>query len=79
MCPMSIFLSLALTLIGTGITLACLSVLVVRLLSTKMLIGVMTLSLVISIYSGFVFMNQVDNLIKNLSPSKIIKSIDLFS
>lgn len=76
---MSIFLSLALTLIGAGITLACLSVLVVRLLSTKMLVGVMTLSMLISVYSGFVFMNQVDNLINNLSPSKIIKSIDLFS
>jgi len=76
---MSIFFSLALALIGSGITLACLSVLVVRLLSTKMLVGVMTISMLISIYSGFLFMNQVDNLIKNLSPSKIIKSIDLFS
>lgn len=76
---MSIFLSFALTVIGTGITLSCLSVLVVRLLSTKVLVGIMTISIFISIYSGFLFINKVDNLVNNLSPSKIIKSIDLFS
>lgn len=67
-----------------GITAVCASltiasVLMVRLLSTKVLVGLFLVSSVTAIYCGWSLSNQMHDLILNLSPTNIIKSIDLFA
>lgn len=76
---MSLILSLILTLIFVFISITCASVLLVRFLSTRVLITILIVSSLLGIYSGFNIWTQFNKLLDDFSPVKIIQSIDLFS
>jgi len=61
------------------LSMAILSVLLVRLVSTKVLSALFVVSLLVALIYGFRVSNQIDSLITNMSPKNIIKSIDLFA
>ena len=76
---MSMIITFLVGIAAVCASLTIASVLMVRLLSTKVLVGLFLLSAVTAIYCGWSLSNQMNDLILNLSPTNIIKSIDLFA
>ena len=76
---MSLIITLLIGIVAVCVSLTILSVLMVRMLSTKVLVVLFLFSTVTAVYCGWSLGNQIDDIIINLSPSNIIKSIDLFA
>lgn len=76
---MSIVINFIIMTSAMLLSMAILSVLLVRLVSTKTLSALFVISLLVALIYGFKVSNQIDSLITNMSPKNIIKSIDLFA
>jgi len=76
---MSIVINFIIMTSAMLLSMAILSVLLVRLVSTKVLSALFVVSLLVALIYGFRVSNQIDSLITNMSPKNIIKSIDLFA
>jgi hypothetical protein len=76
---MSIVINFIIMTSAMLLSMAILSVLLVRFVSTKILSALFVISLLVALIYGFRVSNQIDSLITNMSPKNIIKSIDLFA
>ena len=76
---MSIVINFIIMTSAMLLSMAILSVLLVRFVSTKILSALFVISLLVALIYGFRVSNQIDSMITNMSPKNIIKSIDLFA
>jgi hypothetical protein len=76
---MSLFLSIILTVLCAFISITCASVLLVRFLNTRVLVIILIVNSTLCVYSCINIWIQFNIILDELSPLKIIQSIDLFS